>query len=56
MLKLIVENLSFISFLVKYLVKDKSFERLISSEKIHALVKMQPFPDVWRIFAELASV
>ena len=30
----------------------KSFERVISSEKRNVLVTMQPFPEVWRIFAE----
>jgi len=28
------------------------FERLISSEKINILAKMQPFPEVCRLFAE----
>jgi len=30
----------------------KSFERVISSEKLNVLVTVQPFPEVWRIFAE----
>jgi len=31
----------------------KSFNGLISSEKPNVLVKMQPFPEVWRFFAEV---
>jgi len=32
--------------------RSKSFKRLISSEKINILPKMQPFLEVSRIFAE----
>ena len=30
----------------------KSCERLISSEKVKFLAKMQPFPEIWLFFAE----
>jgi len=30
-------------------------KRLISSEKINVLVKMQTIPEVWRIFAEFGN-
>jgi len=32
--------------------RSKTFKRLISSEKINVLEKMQPFPEVRRSFAE----
>jgi len=41
-----------IRFLAKYKAKYKSCKRLISSEKINVLVKMQPFPEVWLFFAK----